>query len=251
MPTTLTVAGKAVTRGHVLVPRTGAWHGTVWLDADTAPTGAASLVWGDNEATWSATVVRGGVLAEGGPAEVRIVGGGGGLGAALPGASYRNVSPRTLLGQILPAAGERLSGTSPAATLDAILARWSRAAGPCGQQVSRLTEAIGALWRVLPDGSVYVGPETRGAITLPAHTQVTGRLPDLGRVTLASATPWAFLPGQTLDGVRVDQIVLRISDREVRTELWLALPTCSARWSSAWYSRAWTRLRSTTPRSRR
>ena len=42
MPATLSVAGKAVTRGHVTVPRQGAWHADLWLDADTAPSGAVS-----------------------------------------------------------------------------------------------------------------------------------------------------------------------------------------------------------------
>lgn len=222
MPTLLTVAGKTALRGHVVVPLTGAWHGTAWLDADTAPTGPASLVWGDREATWSATVLRGGVLTEGGPAEVRFVGGAGGLATALPGGSYRNVSPRSLLGQILPGGGERLSGTSPAASLDTVLARWSRDAGTCGQQVSRLTAALGLLWRVLPDGTVYVGPEPGGTLTLDASTQVVHRNPALGSVTLASSAPWSFRVGQTYDGRRIDQIVHRFSPREVRTELWLA-----------------------------
>ena len=102
MPT-LTVADKAVTRGHVIVPRQGAWHAELWLDADTAPSGAVALSWADGEATWQGTVVRGGVVTEGGPAAVRLVGGAGGLGKALPGASYRNVSPRVIVGQILAA----------------------------------------------------------------------------------------------------------------------------------------------------
>ena len=150
MPTLLTVAGKAALRGHVLIPRVGAWHGTLWLDADTAPTGAASLVWGDSEATWSATILRGGVMTEGGPAEVRFVGGGGGLATALAGGSYRNTSPRSLLGQILPGGGERLSGTSPTTTLDAAIARWSRDAGTCGQQIARLADSLGADASKLP-----------------------------------------------------------------------------------------------------
>lgn len=222
MPTLLTVAGKAALRGHVLIPRVGAWHGTLWLDADTAPTGAASLVWGDSEATWSATILRGGVMTEGGPAEVRFVGGGGGLATALAGGSSRNTSPRSLLGQILPGGGERLSGTSPTTTLDAAIARWSRDAGTCGQQIARLADSLGALWRVLADGSIYVGPEPGGTLTLDASTQVVHRNPALGSVTLASSAPWSFRVGQTYDGRRIDQIVHRISPREVRTELWLA-----------------------------
>ena len=157
------VAGKAALRGHVLIPRVGAWHGTLWLDADTAPTGAASLVWGDSEATWSATILRGGVMTEGGPAEVRFVGGGGGLATALAGGSYRNTSPRSLLGQILPGGGERLSGTSPTTTLDAAIARWSRDAGTCRYVQDRLREAAVTVRHWLADGAaVYVCGSLQG-----------------------------------------------------------------------------------------
>lgn len=222
MPTPLTVAGKAVTRGHLTVPRTGAWHGVLWLDADTAPSGAVALSWGQAEATWSATVVRGGVTTEGGPASVYLVGGAGGLGTSVPGGSYRNVTPRTLLGQILPAVGERLSGTSPSATLNTTLARWSRSTGSAGQQVSRLADATGALWRVLPDGTVYFGPEVTSALTLLADEQVVQRNPALGRATVASSSPWRFLPGVTFEGRRVDVVHHTFSPREVRSDLWLA-----------------------------
>lgn len=222
MPATLSVAGKAVTRGHVTVPRQGAWHADLWLDADTAPSGAVALSWADSEATWQGTVVRGGVVTEGGPAAVRLVGGAGGLGKTLPGASYRNVSPRVIAGQILTAAGEILSGTSPSATLSPLWARWSRQAGAAGAQVAALAAALGALWRVLPDGTVYLGPDPGGVLTLGKDQQVTARAPALGRVTLATSAPWALQVGQTLDGQRIDTVIHRLGPDEIRSELWLA-----------------------------
>ncbi len=222
MPAVLTVAGKAVTRGHVTLPRQGAWHADLWLDADTAPTGAVALSWGEGEATWQGTVARGGVAVEGGPAAVRVVGGGGGLGAQLPGASYRNASPRVILGQILGAAGERLSGTSPAGPLDAILARWSRSAGAAGAQVGRLAASLGLLWRVLPDGSIYVGAEPGGVLTLDKDSAVTARAPALGRTVLAPSAPWVLRPGQSFEGSEVREVVHRLSPSEIRSELWAA-----------------------------
>jgi hypothetical protein len=228
--TLLAVAGLPVTRGRVVVPREGAWHADLWLDANAAPSGPVALSWGDEAATWQAFVVpgRAGVFTEGGPAAVRVVGGAGGLGTELSGQSYRQTSARIILGAILGAAGERLSPTSPAATLDAILARWSRAAGRAGAQIDALAAALGAvagapvLWRVLPDGSVYVGPEPGGTITLDTDSAVTARAPSVGRIIVASSAPWTLTVGQTFEGARVDEIIHRISDREVRSELWRA-----------------------------
>lgn len=218
----LTVAGSAVTRGRLTVPRVGPWHAEMWLDADTAPSGAVSLSWADGEAIWQGFVVpgRGGVYTTGGPAQVWLVGGAGGLSATLSGASYRNVTPRTVLTQILSSAGERLSGTSPAATLDGSLARWSRSAGTTAAQVTRLTDALGVLWRVLPDGSVYVGAEPGGTLTLGKEDSVTQRHPSLALTTVATSTPWTLTVGQTFEGAGIDQIVHHITSHRIRSDLW-------------------------------
>lgn len=219
---TLTVAGFPVVRGRVTVPRVGPWHAEVRLDADAPPSGAVALSWGDGAATWSGYVLptRSGTYATGGPSQVRLVGGAGGLGRALDGASYRSTTPRVVLGQILAAAGERLSGTSPAATLDRSLARWSRSAGTAGAQVDRLALALGVLWRVLPDGSVYVGPSPGGAVDLGAQGSVTRRVPAERLVTVATDAPWTLQVGQTVEGLVVDQIVHHLDPERIRSDLW-------------------------------
>jgi hypothetical protein len=220
----LTVTGLAVTRGRVVLPREGGWHADLWLDADTAPSGAVALSWGDGAAAWQATVVPGrvGVATEGGPAAVRLAGGAGGLAVVLDGQSYRNTSVRIILGHLLAAAGERPSPTSPAATLDLLLPRWSRMRASAGAQLDALASSLGVLWRVLPDGSVYVGPEPGGTLTLDESGAVTARAPAVGRTIVAVAAPWTLTPGQSFEGARIDEIIHRISDREVRSELWRA-----------------------------
>lgn len=223
MPT-LTVAGSAVVRGRVTVPRVGPWHAEVRLDADVPPSGAVALSWGDGAATWRGFIVpgRAGAYTTGGPSQVRVVGGAGGLSREVDGASYRSTTPRVVLGQILSAVGERLSGASPAATLDRSLARWSRAAGPAGAQVDRLARTLGVPWRVLPDGSVYFGPEVAGALDLGAQGSVTRRLPADALVQVATDTPWTLTVGLTLDGVRVEQIVHHLGPDRIRSDLWRA-----------------------------
>lgn len=220
--TALTIGGRAVSSGRVTVPRIGPWHAEAWLDADLAPSGAVPLVWGQSDATWQGYVVpgRAGVYTEGGPAQVWVVGGAGGLASRAPGASYRNVTARTVLTQILAAVGERLSGTSPAAPLDAALPRWSRAEGVAAAQVTRLVDALGLIWRVLPDGAVYVGPEPGGTLTLGKDEAVTDRRPALARATVATSAPWALAVGQTFEGQVIEQIVHHITKDRTRSELW-------------------------------
>lgn len=220
--TALTIGGYAVSRGRVTVPRVGPWHADAWLDADVAPSGAVSLVWGQSEATWQGYVLpgRAGVYTEGGPVQVWIVGGTNGLSARVPGASYRNVTARTVLTQILTAAGERLSGTSPATSLDVTLARWSRSDGVASAQVARLADALGLVWRVLPDGTVYVGPEIGGTLTPGKDDAVTDRRPALARLTVATSEPWTLAVGQTFEGQVIEQIVHHVTKDRTRSELW-------------------------------
>lgn len=219
---TLTVAGRAVVRGRVTVPLIGPWHAEVRLDADAPPSGAVTLSWGNGAASWQGSVLpaRAGVYAEGGPVQVWLVGGAGGLTRTVPGESFRNATPRAILSRILADAGERLSGTSPGAVLDQNLPRWSRAAGPAGAQVGRLCEALGVPWRVLPDGTVYVGPTPSPALDLGKDGAVTRRLPAAAAVEVSVATPWTLAVGATLDGVPIEQIVHHLSPERIRSTLW-------------------------------
>jgi len=218
----LTVAGLAVTAGTVTVPRRGAWHARVRLDAATPPTGAVALSWEGAAAPWRATVTaRAGVLVSGGPVELLLVGGAGGLGKSLPGGSYRQATVRLVLGQLLAAAGEQLAGATLPSLLDRLLARWSRAAGPAGAQLASLAAALGVTWRVLPDGGVWLGTDAGAPLVLPDDATLVHRRPASGRVEVATAQPWALASGGTFEGAPILAIEHQIAPTSLRSTLCL------------------------------
>jgi hypothetical protein len=220
----LTCAGKAVTRGEVEVPRSGPWHADLWLDADTAPSGAVELVWDGAPSPWRGFVVpgRAGVLTEGGPVEVRVVGGAGGLGKRLPGQSYRSATARLIVEQLLAAAGERLDGSTATALLVRQLARWSRAAGTTGEQLDALAGQLGVSWRVLPGGKVWLGVPPTTPLSLPPEAVVVRRQPVLAQVELAHGSPWTLTAGGTFEGRTVASLSIQLSPTRFRSVLCLS-----------------------------
>lgn len=218
----LTCAGAPVTAGTVTVPRRGAWHARLRLDAATAPPGAVELAWEGSTVPWRGTVAaRAGALVEGGPVELLLVGGAGGLGRSLPGASYRQVTARVVLGQLLAAAGEQLAGGTLPAVLGRQLARWTRVAGTAGAQLDALASALGVGWRVLPDGGVWLGVDAGAALVLPDDATLVHRRPASGRVEVATAQPWALASGATFEGAPILAIEHQIAPTCLRSTLCL------------------------------
>ena len=72
------------------------------------------------------------------------------------------MSVGVILGDLLATAGEALSSTAGADILSAGLDAWDTTAIPVGTLITLLlsTAAPGASWRMLPDGTLWVGKET-------------------------------------------------------------------------------------------
>jgi hypothetical protein len=192
MPALCSVSGVNVLNGLINIPRIGVWHADFELDSFTTFSGAAvSIQFGSQ--TMVGTVTRSGSDASK-RLRVRIVGGVAGLQTVLPPRSYGSVPLRIPLVDALSGAGETLSGTANPTVLATQLSAWSRMqGGTAGGVVGSLATAAGAAWRVLLDGSVWMGLETWPASSLPDTTLIHSE-PEKGRVTVASDAP-AVLPG--------------------------------------------------------
>lgn len=220
----LALAGIPVLSGRVDLPRLGAWHAELRLQGDSVPSGAVQLVWDGAPGPWQATVVpgRAGLVAPGGPVEVLVVGGAGGLGRSIAGGSYRNTSARVVLEQLLGAAGERLSTACLASVVGRQLPRWSRQAGSAGAQVAALAARLEVAWRVLTDGSVWLGTDSGAALALPQGHQPTDRRPTIAGVELALASPWTVPQGGAFEGRAIEHATHFLTPDRLRTDLCLA-----------------------------
>lgn len=208
----LTLNGRPVLRCEITMPSTGAWFARLAVDDNGAPEGTVTIAAADGRATWRGTAYRSGVARDMWLA--LVVGGGGGLADDLTPKFYRGATVGLVLREALQAAGERLSPASDQGILGTALEAWTRASGSLSTCIRMVCRATGATWRVLSDGTVWVGRETWPAMSL-AHEEIRVD-PHAGRLEIASEVP-ALIPGVMLSGRRVTRVEHKIDSDSIRT----------------------------------
>jgi hypothetical protein len=213
----LTCNGAAVLSAVIRVPRVGAWVADLVVDVAEAPRGAVTLASADGALSVRGTVVRGGPTLE--TSALCVVGGAGRLAAEVPPLYYRGVPTRLPLGDLLREAGETLSATAQAAVLDRLLDRWVRERAPASTALGLLLDAVGGLWRVLFDGTVWVGEESWPVVEL--EHDLVSEDPAGDRVTIATdALPAALRPGTTFRDRRVSYVEHGFNATDAQTTVW-------------------------------
>lgn len=217
LPSFMTCNGMRVVTCTLVLPRVGVWHADLTVDIDDdaeVPSGEVTLE--TEHRTWRATVRRG--SEDRGVAKLRVVGGKGGMGNIVPPKSYRAAIARLPIADALSAAGEALADSADRGTLHRMLPFWTSPSATAGEIVARVCADLGVAWRMLDDGTVWVGPETWPAWETPADAMVTARWPDDGAVEVADETLSAS-PGMTFEGQRIGRVEHRISADGARTIL--------------------------------
>lgn len=196
------VNGAAVVSAAVSLPLVGAWVADVRIDSREPVEGEAVLRLGD-ALELRGMVVSGGVHA--GAAYARIVGGKGKLATELPARYYRDVPTRIPISDALTEAGEALASSSDPVLLDAWLSLWARTAGRASDALAWLLEAAGGgAWRVLPDGSVWVGQDAWKPAPRFDFVEIEEH-PAERRVEIATEEP-KLLPGKMFLAKRVSHV---------------------------------------------
>jgi hypothetical protein len=215
-----TLNGLGIIQGRIGLPRIGAWTADLVVDAEDVSQVQDPLLLqlGDSEADASLSLkgvsVRKG--AETNAVTVKMVGGAGGLATQLPPKYYQGVQLQLPLADALGAGGETLSGTSSQAILSQPLSFWTRGAGPVSDLLTSLLAGApaGTSWRILPDGTLWVGAETWPAAVISAELLVDAEY--LARQDLGVEVP-NLLPGTTFSGRNVSFVEHLIENRRVRT----------------------------------
>jgi len=208
-----TANGKTVLTAEITEPRTGAWHADITLDATELTSPVALSIEG---VAFAGTVLRSGV--HGGRFGARVVGGKGGLSVELVAKNYSTVSGTKLsvvLADILRECGETLSASAESAVTGRTLTKWHRSAGPASHALVRLLDAAGAVFRVLRDGTIWVGAQTYPEAK-PTHTLIDEDWV-AGISTIATDTP-ILEPGVTFRGQKIESVVHRLEPNALRTE---------------------------------
>ena len=208
----LTLDGRAVVFGRISMPRSGPWTADVTVATSDDLSGPVTLL-ADGGQAFKGAVWQGGVYGD--TAHVKLVGGAGGFGRALDPKFYRNAPASIVMGDLLREAGERLSPTALAPSTNLPWYQRGRA-NTAGEEMEQLCAALGIAWRVLGDGTVWVGTETYPVLEL--EHMLIDDFPDEGRRVISTELPSA-IPATTFDGHRVVRVVHEISDAHFRTEL--------------------------------
>lgn len=203
----LTANGLPVTALRLSKPPQGVWVASLEVTSDERVLGAVELKQ-DGLATAFLGTARFSGEPVAGSCRIEVVGGTGGFATkTVEAKSYAGISARSIISDLLAALGESLSPTSAKAVLNATLPYWTRAAGKAGEGkaiLSTLTAALGAIWRVLPDGSVWVGTETWP--TLEDFEAVEMNRDEAASAVVLAPETIGLLPGVTYTGRKVGRV---------------------------------------------
>jgi len=210
MPAFCTVNGLNVLDGSIYIPRVGVWHADLSIDSFQQVSGAATIQLASQ--TLKGTFTRNGTDVSK-RLRARVVGGAAGMATQLGPRSYGSIQVRIPLTDALNGAGETLSATADSTVLGTQLLAWSRMQAPASAVLAMLLQAVlnAPTWRVLLDGTVWVGYESWPSSSLPDTVPISAE-PEKGRITIASDAP-AVLPGTAFSYVSpgVGQLTKNIS----------------------------------------
>lgn len=173
MEITASIAGLApagAIHARIILPRTGAWRATLALDtpdgAQAPALGARVDLAGEGDLALRGAVQRAQVVQD--VLQLRVIGGAGGLNKVLPPRWYRgpDLTARVVLRGWAEDAAETLSDTIDAALFDRRVEAWTRPEGRAHNALGALADALGVTWRVLADGTVWLGEESWPAVEL-------------------------------------------------------------------------------------
>ena len=213
----VTANGAVVFSGKLTFPRQGAWVADLVVDNPDGITGACTIVL-DGGLALQGTVVRGGPFLQ--TTRVRVAPGADGLRDTARAQHYRQTKVGTVLGDLLRTAGETLSGTADQATLAVTLTAYTQMALPIGRAISALfgdARAGKSSWRMLPDGTMWVGPEAwaDSGLVEPDDYVEMDEAPELAAVDLGVDALFP-MPGTVLGTRRVSYSEISIEGGAVR-----------------------------------
>jgi hypothetical protein len=202
----ITVNGQDVIEARATRRRVGAWRWDILVDDPTALAGKVTIDVNSGALTFLGSVARAGVFSDTG--HVQVLAGAAGLSTPGTPRHYNGTSVGIVLADILSDADEALSPTADSSVLGAGLDAWTTASVPVATLISLVLAAgaPGAVWRSLPDGTIWVGNETwpdSGAD--PATYQIFEDAAESNSMLVGCDAPF-LLPGTTFEGRQVGYV---------------------------------------------
>lgn len=213
--------GHRILAAKVHMQRSREWTALVSIDQldieEEPPTGPFSFVIENIEFRCSILPGRSG-RSQGGRTTLRVVGGAGGLAHSLEVKNYGSgtTTVKSIVADIMRDSGETLSADSDKTILAKRIESWQRVAGPGRMALDRILGKVGATWRILRDGTVWIGVDTWPEVE-PDGTVLDDDWAD-GSIELAPDTP-TMVPGIVVRGQRIEEVVHKLGPSGLRTTL--------------------------------
>ncbi|MDD5245468.1 MAG: hypothetical protein PHU49_15780 [Syntrophorhabdaceae bacterium] len=186
-----------VLKAEITLPKSGPWVAKIEANGDTALSGTVTIDFADGSMQLVGTVPTGACEAYADRVLARIVGGAAGLQTTVGGKAYRQATAGLIIGDLLREAGEMLSTTSSATALATVFPHWVRLQNPAQRELALLIRRLGVGWRVLADGTVWVGTDAwaESALVTPNYHLIEN-IKQEARAKIVADVPCVF-PGET------------------------------------------------------
>jgi len=207
-------------RGKIAMGDVGNWTADLEVSSDEPITGAQTLEAFGIE--FVGTVKRTPTVIAG-RCKVRLIGGAGKLTQEIPARQWAN-SPtvREIITSALTAIGDKLSATSDSALLAKRVDQWKRNEAPASRAIQAICDNQGALWRVLRDGTVWVGYASYPEVT--TEHDLMDEDWSAGVIEIAPDAP-ELVPGITFRGQQIRYVVHLLEPDSLRSEACLDPPS--------------------------
>lgn len=218
----VSVNSLPVTEGKITFPLFGAWVADLIVTSGGTVSGAVSITMdGDNPLTLSGTVYRGAEFIQ--DNRLRVVGGKAGLFKDAKPKHYKDfVLMRNVLGDLMSDSGESLSSTSDTSLLSSQMDMWTTTKQPVSRVILSLLEMMApdSVFRVRPDGSVFVGADSFSNVDSSFPDAVVLDRDDVnGKLVVGLDLP-NLLPGVTFQEKKISYVEHHFDSMGVRANAW-------------------------------
>jgi hypothetical protein len=208
-----TLAGRRVLSGQLLRPSVGVWSADLVVEGPE-PLPAAKVVLSSEQGTTFAGFASK-AEPDDGTLRVRLEGGGGGLARKAKAQSFRDVPLSTILGDTLRAVGETLSSASDAGIVGSRVSTYQRVERAAAATLREWAGIKGVVWRVLPDGTTWIGSSTR--LAFKGEARVLKR-DGTKRSLLIALEDITLGPEHSIDSLPIGCVIYTIRPDSLRAE---------------------------------
>jgi hypothetical protein len=200
----ITINGEPTLCGRIFEPRVGTWWVETDISADKVPSGRAELSFEDGGVVFVGTVESTRSVNDNETVSVRIEAGSGKLDTWIDAKSWDRPTVRDLLADATAFTGDTLSDKIDSSLLSKQFSSWTRSNTIVHRFVQDIADELGCAWRVLRDGTLWLGIETWPTVKSKATERE--RLSYENSVAIEPDAVPEVYPGSTYQSGRVAEV---------------------------------------------